>query len=260
MTSSTWVRASPSPWFDDGDGHVANLGARALVARGFAGGVEQAVERIRERVVGTGVDPAAVTIIEDRIRLDARALPTPVTAQAFEVLASRARARPTSGVVLVGGVRRQVPGLGHEIGADALTWAWLRCARPQAHPPSLEPGVHVLGTRTDDNPLALVRRAHARLQTQTTLIPDPGDALDGSSTPGAVATASALVEQGALTSVETGRCGPVCLAIEALARVSLRAVESETSETRTDLPWAGPARTVLAGALAAAGVAAPVPY
>lgn len=259
VTDATWVKASPSPWFDDGagDGFVVTLGARALVARRLADDVERAVETIHRSVVEAGVDGSAVATVDGRVRLDARALPPPRTARAFEVVADRVRACPSTGVILVGGARREAPDLVREVGGDALAWAWLRCARPRMCPPSLEPGASLLAGRTDGNPLALVRRAHARLQLRSHL---PRGAGDVSSTPAEVATALALVHQGALTSVETGRSGPVCVAIEGLAAASLRTLERETSESRTNLPWVGSARRVLAGALAAAGIAAPVPY
>lgn len=163
------------------------------------------------------------------------------------------------------------PELVSETGTEAAVWAMLRSAS-KTSPFVLGIDTRTLGSRSDDNPLALVRRAHAaasvRLETPRAPHADPAPDCGQARHDDPVSYVDAeyalrapvLLASRALHDAERQqRARPALLAVEDLAREALVHLE-RTPVTRTDLPALAAARSILRASSDAVGVSAPVPY
>lgn len=151
------------------------------------------------------------------------------------------------------------------VGADALTWSFLRSS--SRRPPfRLEPSLALLAGRTDANPLSLVRRAHARaagsLEPVDTIRISSGQGCSAPPSPAVTARrlrAALFVHDSAGVPDAGTRPAETLRALETVAGETLSHVE-RTPASRTDVPALQVARRVLQDALRALGLDAPTPY
>ena len=159
-------------------------------------------------------------------------------------------------------------------GADNARWAWLRGSSGSPHVEWGKPGVNWSG-RTDANPLAALRHAHARAvvtlrtdrdQAQPPLSRRPEPSRPPRDHEGTAATLRqqlALLPQAARQAERTHRARPLVVQVEAVASATL--LHTQTTgpgglTARTDVHALSAARRVMVKIADAAGVAMPVPF
>lgn len=148
------------------------------------------------------------------------------------------------------------------VGEDNATWAWLLMAQSSGSL-TFNKGEDVWTSRDDANPLALVRRAHARLTRHLQLSPDLSEiAAAAPSQPIAdwdLRVQLALAPQASAQARRTSRSRTLAEHIGRVSSAALSHLERQPAE-RTDLHALAAARRLTHNALTAAGLSAPVPF
>lgn len=149
-----------------------------------------------------------------------------------------------------------------EYGRDAARWAWALQASKSSRLEWGKPG-QAWASRRDENPLALIRWAHARATLITTERMGAAAAekacFAGREPDADLRTQLALVSQISQQVERTGRTRGLLVHLEVVARQVLVRAEQQPAE-RTDLHAFAAARTLMANVASAMDVPLPVPF